>query len=204
MFASLIKDKKVYENDIQIFIFVTDIITSLIVKISTKEIFSNEEIIEIYNLIYNHYYELNEGKKKDYEHISYCIVSLSLKIKNNLLDLIKAKFMENNSEEKIKEISILKCFLELYENKKEIINFLIMYINNFYIKDLIFEILKNNYEKYHEILIFFYEQFEKIILDNFENSEYINLIIELLNKDFPFNYINLIKNFLTSSLNENS
>ena len=204
MFASLIKDKKVYENDIQIFIFVTDIITSLIVKISTKEIFSNEEIIEIYNLIYNHYYELNEGKKKDYEHISYCIVSLSLKIKNNLLDLIKAKFMENNSEEKIKEISILKCFLELYENKKEIINFLIMYINNFYIKDLIFEILKNNYEKYHEILIFFCEQFEKIILDNFENSEYINLIIELLNKDFPFNYINLINNFLTSSLNENS
>ena len=112
--------------------------------------------------------------------------------------------MENNTEEKIKEISILKCFLELYENKKEIINFLIMYINNFYIKDLIFEILKNNYEKYHEILIFFCEQFEKIILDNFENSEYINLIIELLNKDFPFNYINLINNFLTSSLNENS
>ena len=201
MFLTLIKDKKIYENNIQIFILVTDIITSLCVKITTIQIFSNEEI---YNLIYSHCYELKDGNTKNYEHLSFCIVSLSLTININLFELTKNKFLEHNLEGKLKEISILKYLLQLNENKNEIINFLILNINNVYIRNLILVNLKDNYEKFRDILNNNSNQFEKIITDNFENPDYFELIIEILNKNSNLNYINILNHFLSNSLNENT
>ena len=201
MFLTLIKNKKIYENNIQIFILVTDIITSLCVKITTIQIFSNEEI---YNIIYSHYYELKDGDAKNYEHLSFCIVSLSKKININLFDLTKNKFLEDNSEGKIKEISILKYLLQLNENKTEIINFIILNINNLYIRNLILDTLKNNYEIFKDILNNNSKQFEKIILDNFENPDYFEIIMEILNKKFDLNYINIVNNLLSNNLNENT
>ena len=198
---NLIKDKKHYNtnsinneknpfSNTNLIIIISDILTGIITKINNIKVFEDEEIKEIFQILYDYYIkEINMENEieKDLEHICLLLAELSKKVEKNEIifyDKIKNLFLSKNK----KSYYLIKQIYNATEDislKRIIINDYLQNIeNNQDIKYLLFDLLlsEKDSRKKMEILNDISESIEKIIILHINDESYNNFIGNI--KDF--------------------
>ena len=198
---NLIKDKKHYNinsinnennpfSNSNLIIIISDILTGIITKINNIKVFEDEEIKEIFQILYDYYInEINvdNENEKDLEHISILLIELSKNVEKNEIifyDKIKNLFLSKNK----KSYYLIKQIYNATEDirlKRIIINDYLQNIdNNQDIKYLLIDLLlpEKDSNKKMEILNDISDNIEKIIVLHINEESYNNFIDNI--KDF--------------------